>query len=86
VPLAVLPIPYERFDQIFKHLTAKYTTGRYDLFSNNCNHFCADFALQLTGIALPYYLFRMTNFLGLFSYCLPKNYLNAQWALADFNR
>jgi hypothetical protein len=86
VPLAILPVPRERFDQIFRQLEAKYTVGRYNLFGNNCNHFVADFVLQLTGIVLPNYLFRMTNFLGLFSCCLPDNYLNGQWALAEYNK
>jgi hypothetical protein len=30
-----------------------------------------EFVLLLTGIELPNYLFRLTNFLDLFSCCLP---------------
>lgn len=60
--------------------------GSYNLFSNNCNHFISEFVLELTGIVLPNYLFRMTNCLGMFNCCLPHNYLNGQWALADYKR
>lgn len=67
-------------------MEAKYVVGSYHVFRNNCNHFVAEFVRQLTGIELPAYFFRMTNFLGMFDCCLPATFLNGQDAYADYVR
>ena len=63
---------------ILEKLKEKFRSYRYNLLTNNCNHFTTEF-LQLLYDGkrqLPGYVNRASRFGGLFSCIIPERYLN----------
>lgn len=71
---------------IYRQLEEKYTNGRYHLFKNNCNHFSDELLGVLVGGRVPKWVFRLTDFLRVFSWMMPRETLNAQRALGEERR
>ncbi|KAG0470810.1 hypothetical protein HPP92_017510 [Vanilla planifolia] len=58
---------------LMEELAEGYTGNTYNLISKNCNHFCNDACLRLTGNAIPRWVNRLAN-LGFLCKCvIPVN-------------
>ncbi|XP_010245553.1 PREDICTED: deSI-like protein At4g17486 [Nelumbo nucifera] len=57
-------------------LAEEYTGNTYNLITKNCNHFCNDACLRLTGKPIPRWVNRLAR-LGLFCNCVLPADLNA---------
>ncbi|KAI3454243.1 hypothetical protein Pfo_010906 [Paulownia fortunei] len=56
-------------------LAEEYSGNTYNLITKNCNHFCNDVCLQLTGKSIPRWVNRLAR-LGLFCNCVLPAGLN----------
>lgn len=54
---------------LMKELGRKYRGDAYNLFSNNCNHFCNEACIKLTGMPIPRWVNRLAR-IGLFCNCM----------------
>ncbi|KAL0903542.1 hypothetical protein M5K25_027929 [Dendrobium thyrsiflorum] len=59
----------EEVQDLMEELAESYTGNTYNLISKNCNHFCNDACIRLTGNAIPSWVNRLAN-LGFFCKCV----------------
>ncbi|XP_004501368.1 deSI-like protein At4g17486 [Cicer arietinum] len=60
---------------LMEKLAQEYSGNSYHLISKNCNHFCHDVCLKLTGKSIPRWVNRLAR-LGLFCNCVLPPGLN----------
>ncbi|XP_057434207.1 deSI-like protein At4g17486 [Lotus japonicus] len=61
--------------EFMEKLAQEYSGNTYHLISKNCNHFCADVCLKLTGKSIPRWVNRLAR-LGLLCNCVLPTGLN----------
>ncbi|KAK4350213.1 hypothetical protein RND71_029526 [Anisodus tanguticus] len=62
--------------RVMEELAEKYKGNGYNLISKNCNHFCNDACLKLTGNPIPNWVNRLAR-IGLFCNCIIPVSLNS---------
>lgn len=60
---------------MMEELAEKYKGNAYNLITKNCNHFCNDACIKLTGIPIPRWVNRLAR-IGLFCNCIVPVSLN----------
>ncbi|KAL6509524.1 hypothetical protein OROGR_022834 [Orobanche gracilis] len=63
------------FRALMEKLAEEYSGNTYNLITKNCNHFCNDVCLRLTGKSIPRWVNRLAR-LGLFCNCVLPAGLN----------
>ncbi|XP_051912659.1 deubiquitinase DESI2-like [Hippocampus zosterae] len=76
-----ISMPRAEFTRVLREMGKEFPVRDYNLFNNNCNHFCRSFVKRLTSREVPGYLTRATELCGCLNWCLPANLTNGQWAL-----
>ncbi|KAL2462145.1 PPPDE putative thiol peptidase family protein [Abeliophyllum distichum] len=61
---------------VMEELAEKYKGNAYNLISKNCNHFCNDACIKLTGNPIPNWVNRLAR-IGLFCNCIIPVNLNS---------
>merc|ERR1712137_1018926 len=59
VELGTTQIPEEVFSGFLEEMRQKYTLENYDIFDHNCNHFCEEASVFLTGNSIPSYILNL---------------------------
>ncbi|KAH0461247.1 hypothetical protein IEQ34_008822 [Dendrobium chrysotoxum] len=71
----------EEVQDLMEELAESYTGNAYNLISKNCNHFCNDACIRLTGNAIPSWVNRLAN-LGTLSRLQSQNDTKPQLGFA----
>ncbi|KAI7748819.1 hypothetical protein M8C21_022673 [Ambrosia artemisiifolia] len=61
---------------VMNELAHKYKGTSYDLFTRNCNHFCNDVCIRLTGKSIPSWINRLAR-IGLMCFCIVPGSVNS---------
>ncbi|XP_031105873.1 deSI-like protein At4g17486 [Ipomoea triloba] len=61
--------------RVMEELSQKYRGNAYNLITKNCNHFCNDACIRLTGNPIPRWVNRLAR-IGMFCKCLVPVSLN----------
>lgn len=72
----------DQAEDLIDVLSRKYTCGKYNMFTNNCNHFSDELVRNLLrGDGIPKWLFNTTDCLKYVCCCLPKGFVSGLWAI-----